>query len=136
MERITKYDACHPKSPSREVLGFVANKWTVLVLHVINCRKMRYSEIQRNIPGITQKVLTGVLRQLEQNGIIERTIYPVVPPHVEYEVTDLGRTLLASLQALQDWSETHVPEIMQARADYDKKYPTPTGASSRVDSTK
>lgn len=122
MERIKSYDACMPKSPSREVLGLVANKWTVLVLHVINCHKMRYNEIQRNIPGISQKVLTGVLRQLEENGIIKRTIYPVIPPRVEYETTELGETLLVSLQALQEWSETHIPQVLAARKAYQKKY--------------
>lgn len=122
MERIKPYDACMPKSPSREVLGLVANKWTVLVLHVIDCKKMRYNEIQRNIPGISQKVLTGVLRQLEENGIIKRTIYPVIPPRVEYETTELAQTLLVSLQALQDWSEAHIPEILAARKTYKKKY--------------
>lgn len=122
MEPIKPYDACHPSSPSREVLGIIANKWTVLVLHIIHCKKMRYSEIQRNIPGISQKVLTGVLRQLEENGIIKRTVYPVVPPKVEYETTDLGKTLLESIQAVQDWSETYTPQVLEAREAYRKKY--------------
>jgi DNA-binding HxlR family transcriptional regulator len=120
MERKKLYDACQPTSPSREVLGIIANKWTILVLHIINCEKVRYSQIQRKIPGISQKVLTGVLRQLEENGIITRTIYPVVPPRVEYETTDLGKTLLESLQALQNWSEMHVPQILAARKAYNK----------------
>ncbi len=122
MECNERDDTCLAKGPSREVLGLIANKWTVLVLYIINRRTMRYNEIQRKIPGISQKVLTSVLRQLEENGIIKRTIYPVVPPKVEYEVTSLGKTLLESLQALQYWSETHIPEVMAARQVYKKKY--------------
>ena len=122
MESIERYDACALDSPSREVLDLIASKWTVLVLDIINCEKIRYSQIQRAIPGISQKVLTAVLRQLEQSGLISRTIYPVVPPRVEYEITVLGKTLVGSLQALREWSETHIPEITAARKVYKQKY--------------
>lgn len=124
MECKCEYNAFRSGCPSREVLDIIANKWTVLVLHVINAGVVRYSELQRKIPGISQKVLTGVLRELEENGIITRTIYPVVPPKVEYEITQLGRTLVVTLEALQIWAENHIPQVHAAREVYKKKYAT------------
>ena len=121
MEPTNEYDICKPDCPSREVLDLIANKWTVRVLHILNRQTLRYNELKRKIPGISQKVLTGVLRNLEESGIITRTVYPVIPPKVEYTITKLGATLLVSIESLQQWAEAHIPEVQKAREVYRNK---------------
>lgn len=105
---------------SREILGLIGNKWTVLVLHALQ-EPIRYSALQRRVNGITQKVLTTTLRDLERNGIVARTVYPVIPPHVEYDLTLLGRGLLDSLEALVDWSQINAGLIAEHRKAYDEQ---------------
>ena len=70
----------------------VAGKWPVLVLYALRCDTLRYSDLQRTVEGISQKMLTQTLRELERNGLVKRTVYPVVPPHTEYCLTELGKT--------------------------------------------
>ncbi|MBI4911554.1 MAG: helix-turn-helix transcriptional regulator [Acidobacteria bacterium] len=104
----------HADCPSRRALDLIADKWTTLVIHLLRGGRMRYGEIHKGIGGISQKMLTQTLRQMEQNGLVTRTVYPVVPPHTEYELTHLGRTLLEPLGALCRWAETHLPEWQKA----------------------
>jgi len=104
----------------REVVDIIGDKWSVMILHTICNSQMRYSEIHRQIPGISQKVLTTSLRQLERDGIIKRTIYPVVPPKVEYELTPLGKSVFEVIESLRTWSIAHLDEIDAARKTYDK----------------
>lgn len=103
----------------REVVDIIGDKWSVMILHTICNSQMRYSEIHRQIPGISQKVLTTSLRQLERDGIIKRTIYPVVPPKVEYELTPLGKSVFEVIESLRAWAITHLDEINTARHHYD-----------------
>src|SRR5205823_1720863 len=86
--------------PSRLVLDRIADKWTALVIQVLAHGTMRYAALQREIGGISQKMLTQTLRSLERDGLIQRTVHPVVPPKVEYALTRLGRTLIEPLQGL------------------------------------
>lgn len=113
--RDTKPNVLNAACPSRAVLDLIADKWTVLVIYALDGGVKRYSEIQRMISGITQKVLTATLRKLEQNGLVSRAVYPVVPPKVEYKLTSLGRSLTEILIVLTHWAEKHLDEVQKAR---------------------
>ena len=102
--------------PSRLVLDRIADKWTALIIQLLSKRTMRYAELQREIGGISQKMLTQTLRSLERDGLVDRKVYPVVPPKVEYSLSRLGRTLIEPLRALCRWSEKHLPELQANRA--------------------
>ncbi len=108
---------------SRLVLARIADKWTALIIRVLSERIHRYAELQRKIDGISQKMLTQTLRSLERDGLVRRTIYPVVPPRVEYALTPLGRTLIEPLHAICKWSEKHLSELEANRAKAAKQRP-------------
>lgn len=112
------YDA---KCPTRLVLNRIADKWTVLVVSSLECETKRFSALQREIGGISQKMLTQTLRGLERDGLIRRTIYPSVPPKVEYSLTPLGRTLVVMLDAIRVWSEIHIEKVLKAQSMYDSE---------------
>jgi DNA-binding HxlR family transcriptional regulator len=103
---------------TREVLDLIANKWTALVIHRLASGMRRYGELRREIEGISQKMLTQTLRGLERDGLVSRTVHPVVPPRVEYELTPLGQGLKAPLCALCHWAESHLDELHEARRRY------------------
>jgi DNA-binding HxlR family transcriptional regulator len=100
--------------PSRVVLDRIGDRWTALIVGVLEDGPRRFSEI-RNAMGIAPKVLTQTLRALERDGLIRRTAYDESPPRVEYELTPLGLTLREPLAAIRDWAEAHLPEILAAR---------------------
>lgn len=104
------------RCPSREVLQLVANKWAVLVIHRLGRETKRHRDLIREIRGVSQKMLTQTLRGLEQNGLVTRTIHPVVPPQVEYALTPLGRSLLGPLKSLCEWAQRHMDDVHAARA--------------------
>ena len=101
---------------SRVVLSRIADKWTALIIHVLATGTRRYAELQREIGGISQKMLTQTLRSLERDGLVSRKVHPVVPPKVEYALTSLGRTLIEPLNAICHWSEKHLPQLEANRA--------------------
>lgn len=105
----------------RQILDRIADKWSLLVIALLDRRTLRFSELRRAIDGISQRMLTVTLRQLERDGLVRRTVYPVVPPRVDYELTPLGVTLHDTIQALVTWTEEHQSEIAAARADYDTR---------------
>jgi DNA-binding HxlR family transcriptional regulator len=107
----------------RQILDRVADKWSLLVIALLDRRTLRFSELRREIDGISQRMLTVTLRQLERDGLVRRTVYPVVPPRVEYALTPLGATLLGTIQSLVSWTEEHQDEIAAARAGYDARVP-------------
>ena len=100
----------------REVLQVVASKWTALILCRLKSGNKRYSELQKELPGVSQKMLTQSLKELEHDGIVARTSYPIIPPRVEYSLTPLGETLIAPLAGLLLWAEEHLEEVKCARA--------------------
>lgn len=114
------WDAYQTECPTRLVLNRIADKWAVLVLGLLETETKRFSTLQREIGGISQKMLTQTLRGLERDGLIARTIYPTVPPKVEYTITPLGKTLVGLLAALRVWSETHIEQVLEAQRAYDK----------------
>ncbi|MFI9009860.1 winged helix-turn-helix transcriptional regulator [Actinosynnema sp. NPDC053489] len=105
----------------RQILDRIADKWSLLVIALLDRRVLRFSELSRLIDGISQRMLTITLRQLERDGLVKRTVYPVVPPRVDYELTSMGVTLHDTIQALVDWTESHQDAIAAARADYDRR---------------
>ncbi|GAA0532178.1 winged helix-turn-helix transcriptional regulator [Streptomyces antimycoticus] len=104
----------------REVLDLVGDKWSVLIVVLLGRRTHRFSELHRAIEGISQRMLTLTLRALARDGLITRTPHATVPPRVDYELTDLGRTLLGPLSALDTWANTHREEIRAARRRHDQ----------------
>ncbi len=122
--------ACAPGSAgvpmtcrAREVLQRVGDKWSVLVIDLLGQETKRFSELHRAIDGITARMLTVTLRGLERDGIVTRTIHPVIPPRVEYTLTPMGQTLLCTIGQLVAWTDAHLPEIEAARAAYDVRHP-------------
>ena len=112
--------------PSRQVLELIADKWTALVFYALEPGPRRFAELRRTIEGISQKMLTQTLRDLERNGLVARTVYPSVPPAVEYQLTPLGCTLRGPIHALVQWAEGHLPEVERARARFDTGQPVGT----------
>lgn len=108
--------------PSRLVLDRIADKWTTIVIQLLAKKTMRYAELHREIGGISQKMLTQTLRSLERDGLVQRKVYPVVPPRVEYSLSRLGRTLIEPLRALCRWSEKHLAELQANRARANAKH--------------
>jgi DNA-binding HxlR family transcriptional regulator len=102
--------------PSRVVLHRIGARWTVFIVNALEHGPKRFVELKTHIQGITPKVLTETLRTLERDGLIARTDYEENPPRVEYELTELGRSLLEPLRAVRRWAEAHVPEIQAANA--------------------
>ncbi|HCF27134.1 MAG TPA: transcriptional regulator [Cyanobacteria bacterium UBA11049] len=115
-----KNSVCDANCPSRQVLDLIANKWTAIIIYCLSQGKKRYSELQREINGISQKMLTQTLRSLERDGIVARQVYAVVPPMVEYSLTPLGETLIEPLCKVCEWAETHIPAVEAARSRYDR----------------
>jgi DNA-binding HxlR family transcriptional regulator len=101
----------HAGCPSRDLLARIGGKWTALIIRCLATRTCRYNELQRTVAGISQKMLTQTLRGLEEDGLIVRKVYPVIPPMVEYSLTPLGRTLVLPMHAICAWAEHHVPKI-------------------------
>lgn len=104
---------------AREVLERVGDKWTLYVVHVLGRGTRRFSELQREIDGITPRMLTVTVRNLERDGLVTRTVYPVVPPRVEYALTRSGETLVEAVTPLVEWATAHLGEIDRARRRYD-----------------
>jgi len=105
--------------PVREILDIVGDKWSVLIVVMLGERTYRFSELHRSIEGISQRMLTLTLRTLVRDGLVTRTPYATVPPRVDYELTDLGRTLLDPLTALDAWANAHRDDILAARHRHD-----------------
>ncbi|WP_121708605.1 helix-turn-helix domain-containing protein [Streptomyces sp. E5N91] len=113
--------------PSRTVVSVLANKWSLYVLSVLggSDRPLRFSELRRHIEGVTQKSLTQALRNLERDGLLSRTVYPTVPPRVEYALTSLGHEAGVLTTAIADWSKTNAARVHAARSVYDARTEQP-----------
>jgi DNA-binding HxlR family transcriptional regulator len=115
-------DACR----TRVVLGMVGDKWTLLVVRSLRNGPRRFTELKRAVDGISQRMLTVTLRSLERDGILTRTVHNVMPPHVSYELTEMGVTLREATAPLLQWSVAHLARIDGARAAYDARADTST----------
>lgn len=105
--------------PIRGVLDRIGDQWSLLALEALESEKKRFNELLREIGDISKQMLSKTLRHLEQDGYISRTVYPEVPPRVEYELTDLGRSFLAPMKTLIEWAEQNHPEIIRSRLRHD-----------------
>ena len=103
------------------VLARVGDKWSVFVIMLLIDGPQRFNELKRRIGGISQRMLTLTLRGLERDGLVTRTVFPTIPPRVDYELTDLGRGLAKPVQALGQWAFAHLPEIEGARKRFDAR---------------
>jgi DNA-binding HxlR family transcriptional regulator len=107
--------------PVRHVLSRIGDKWSVLVILLLgDNKKMRFNEISRSLGDISQKMLTTTLRSLVSDGLVERTIYPEIPPRVEYELTSLGYSLLPHIHELSEWALKNMSEILKHRQETQK----------------
>ena len=113
--------ACSDMARVRPVLDKIADKWTILILTVICPKLSRFNEIKRLVAGISQRMLTLTLRGLERDGLVTRTIFPTIPPRVDYELTELGRGLSKPVIALGEWAKAHQTEIEAARTRFDHR---------------
>ena len=106
----------------RDTLDRVGDKWSLLVIATLGTRPRRFMELKRELESISQRMLTLTLRHLERDGLVLRTVFPEIPPRVEYRLTPLGDTLLESIQSLVHWTLDHRQEIAQARSAYDARH--------------
>jgi len=115
---VTHWDA-REDCETRQILDRVADKWSLLVIALLEERSLRFTELRRLVDGVSQRMLTRTLRHLERDGLVCRTVHPVVPPRVDYHLTPLGTSLHATIKALVTWTEDHRQEIAAARDEYD-----------------
>lgn len=113
--------------PSRAILELIADKWTLLILPALKRGPMRNGDLMRLIGGVSQKMLTQTLRELERNGLVVRHNFQEVPPRVEYALTDLGRSLADTVRKLDAWAETNIAQVLAARSAFE----TQTNAEKR-----
>lgn len=118
MKRTTIEDALFPECPIRNILARISDKWSLLVIYTLDRsegKPVRFKELQRRIPDISQKMLTVTLRTLEEDGYVRRTIYPEVPPRVEYALTDRAKSLLPHIDSLLGWALENREAILRER---------------------
>ncbi|RCJ42332.1 transcriptional regulator [Nostoc minutum NIES-26] len=119
LERIAQMNIFDTSCAGHQMLEHIANKWTVLIVYALTQGKKRYSELKQQIVGISPKMLIQNLRNLERCGLIQREVYPTVPPRVEYSLTELGETLVEPLAILGEWSYRHIQDVKTAMQHYD-----------------
>lgn len=102
-----------------DILSSIGDKWTVLIVVTLSKGPMRFNEVRRQVGGISQRMLTLTLRGLERDGLATRTVYPTVPPRVDYALTELGKTLIPPIKAVAGWAIEHREEVADARSNFD-----------------
>lgn len=106
--------------PSRDLLDRITRRWTVLIVGALEEGPLRFSELERHVEGISQKMLSQSLRQLSQDGLVRRNAFPVIPPRVEYELTRLGRDLSRKLDILDNWVRSNLGDVQRARHEFER----------------
>ena len=114
-----KPNAYAAECPTRQILDRVGDKWAVLILILLRNQPLRFNQLRRTIEGISQKMLSQVLKSLERDGLIRRRVIATVPVTVEYSITPLGATLSKAVDALRDWAENNLKEVLSAQRRYD-----------------
>jgi DNA-binding HxlR family transcriptional regulator len=110
-----------PACPTRRVLDLIGDKWATLIVGLLETQPQRFAALQRQIGGISHKMLTQTLRNLERDGIVQRVVYAEVPPRVEYSLTSLGQTLCTPIAAVRAWAEANIQAVLAAQERYDKQ---------------
>lgn len=108
-------------NPARETLNLIADKWVILVIFALRNGERRFAQLSRDIEGVTQKMLIQTLRSMERNGLVERKLYAVVPPKVEYRLSPLGTSLKPLLIMIDDWSAENLEKVRAARETFDRR---------------
>lgn len=112
----------YPSCPIRNILARFSDKWSLLILYTLNLQStMRFNALRKEIPDISQKMLTNTLRTLEEDGLVVRTVYAEVPPRVEYRITDRTRSLLPHINSLIGWAKDNMPSILKDREFHSKR---------------
>ncbi len=106
--------------PVRQIVKSIADKWTILILAALKADRQRFSQLKQIVPDVSQRMLTQSLRKLERDGFVLREVTPTIPPRVDYELTEMGRSLVHELAPLARWSDAHREEIIRARDEYDR----------------
>jgi DNA-binding HxlR family transcriptional regulator len=118
-EQRAAYDAYLATCPARKLLDRISDKWVSLILNALAAGPQRYSDLNRRLAGVSQKMLTQTLRTLERDGLVSRTVTASVPARVDYALTPLGATLLPIMESIKSWAETYIEEVARAQAAYD-----------------
>jgi DNA-binding HxlR family transcriptional regulator len=113
-----------------DILNRIGDKWSVMVVGHLTKKTMRFNELRHSIGGISQRMLTLTLRNLERDGLVIHTVYPEIPPRVEYQLTELGRTLTDPLDTLWNWAAAHMASVNEARDNYDRTHTTDAAPKS------
>ncbi|WP_069167889.1 winged helix-turn-helix transcriptional regulator [Nocardia altamirensis] len=119
LEASATYDAYLAECPARQLLDRITDKWVSLAINALAAGPQRYSDLGRRLTSVSQKMLTQTLRNLERDGLVARTVTVSVPVRVDYELTELGYSLLPVMQTIKGWAETHIDEVHAARDSYD-----------------
>jgi DNA-binding HxlR family transcriptional regulator len=115
-----RFDVMAAGCPTRQVIGRVGDKWSLLVLYALSTGTKRFSQLRFEVEGISQKMLTQTLRGLERDGLVHRHAYPTIPPKVEYQLTPLGNSLEDVIATVRQWAYAHMDEINDQRGQYDQ----------------
>lgn len=107
--------------PTRQVINRIGDRWSLLVLYALEGGTLRFQQLRRVVEGVSQKMLTQTLRQLERDGLVRREVFASVPPHVEYSLTPLGRSLSGRIAGIREWAYVTMPDIEAARRDFDAR---------------
>lgn len=116
---VRPWDPYAQDCPSRRLLDRIGDRWTVLIVGALDPGPQRFSALATRVGGISQKMLTQTLRSLERDGFVTRTVYPEIPPRVEYELTELGRSLQRPLQALEEWAVANMSEVVEHHQEHE-----------------
>jgi len=114
-----EWDPYSRDCPTRAMLDRIGDRWTVLVIGALSSGPLRFGQLASRIDGVSQKMLTQTLRGLERDGLVTRTVFPQIPPRVEYELTETGHTLQEPLRALERWAAAHMADVLESRDAYD-----------------
>jgi DNA-binding HxlR family transcriptional regulator len=115
-DRMDRGDVFEPNCPSRAILKHVTSSWGVLALIALQSGTLRFSDLRRRVAGVSERMLAQTLQQLEADGLVVRRSYPVVPPHVDYTLSELGQEAARHVETLTDWIEQRLPELLEHRA--------------------
>lgn len=115
-----RYDVLAAACPTRQVVFRLGEKWTLLVLYALETGPLRFRELQRRVDGISQRMLTQTVRNLERDGLVHREVVPTVPPQVSYSLTPLGESLSEPIRTIRTWAYAHIDAVEAARRQYDE----------------
>jgi DNA-binding HxlR family transcriptional regulator len=118
-----RYDVLAEACPTRQVVNRIGDRWSLLVLYALDGGTLRFAELRRTVEGVSQKMLTQTLRLLERDGLVRREVFATVPPHVEYSLTPLGRSLAAKIAGIREWAYANMTDIETARRNFDTRRP-------------